>query len=301
MKTSVLQLTRMYGKHAACDKANTSCYSSIVLILHWREAVRFTIYHLPSIVTCFYRTTHFAGMISFLCVIGKGRGFWPHWFCFPEKKCVSTLHSQGAGPEHWRECGSPKRARVILKLCELQFFFPANHHADQRPRILSKSPFCPRKQIQKFPLRIPSLLWGCSPSTILSYPGTINEKPRICPQAQQWPDLLLSYCWSRATSSLPFVSDLSPGSKTALQFTTCNVGSFSSWGHGAGTGGNATAQTFVHPFAPHTSVRWEEQKICRDHSFPSHSCPMKQAVDLEEYALEVNAAWITTWYVWFLT
>lgn len=41
--------------------------------------------------------------------------------------------------------------------------------------------------------------------------------------------------------------------------------------------------------------------ICRDHSSPSPSCPLKQPADLEEYALEGNAAWITVWHVWFLT
>lgn len=66
-------------------------------------------------------------------------------------------------------------------------------------------------------------------------------------------------------------------------------------------GGNTTARTSPHPFAPHTSARWEEEMVYRHPSSPSSSWPMKQAVDLAACSLEGNAAWITIWHVRFLT
>lgn len=65
--------------------------------------------------------------------------------------------------------------------------------------------------------------------------------------------------------------------------------------------GNTTAQASSRPFSPHTPARWEGQMICRDRSSPSSSCPVKQPMDIGEYALEGNAAWITIWHVQFLT
>lgn len=65
--------------------------------------------------------------------------------------------------------------------------------------------------------------------------------------------------------------------------------------------GNTTAQASSRPFAPHTSARWEGQMICRDRPSPSSSSPVKQPMDIGEYALEGNAAWITIWNVQFLT
>lgn len=109
----------------------------------------------------------------------------------------------------------------------------------------------------------------------------------------------LTCCWTTAGAE-PF-----PGLPFASWFffllKDTSVGSFSSQSRGAGMGGNTTAWASPHPFTPHTSARWEEQMICRDYSSPSPSCPVKRAVDLEEYALKGNAAWITSWHVRFLT
>lgn len=76
------------------------------------------IYHFKYCYLLSQDSTVLCGCFSFLCVIGKGRAFWPHWFCFREKKCASTLHSQAAGPEPWGEDISllvAKLSVVVLK------------------------------------------------------------------------------------------------------------------------------------------------------------------------------------------
>lgn len=112
----------------------------------------------------------------------------------------------------------------------------------------------------------------------------------------------LHHCWSRATARAAISFWIFLLARRHLHRSSPVMqGSFSTYVHGAGTGVNVTARVSLHPFAPHSSARWEEQMICRACSSPSSSCPVKQAVDLEEYALEGNAAWITIWHVWFLT
>lgn len=91
-----------------------------------------------------------------------------------------------------------------------------------------------------------------------------------------------------------FLISLLAPPKRPLQFITSDVGSFSSYSCGAGV----EALFFSLHFLPTHLYKGKKKVICSP--LPC-SCPMKEAVDLERYALEGNAVWITIWHVWFLT
>lgn len=91
-----------------------------------------------------------------------------------------------------------------------------------------------------------------------------------------------------------FLISLLAPPKRPLQFITSDVGSFSSYSCGA----SVEALFFSIHFLPTHLYKGKKKVICSP--LPC-SCPMKEAVDLERYALEGNAVWITIWHVWFLT